>query len=289
MTRTVSIDGQLVPAAEATVSPYDRAFRSGEGVFETFRAYGHHVFRRDAHLQRAIAGAASLGFSLPPAGALGAWVQAAVEANVAPDGTAAVRLVATPGDIDPESPFPGTPVGIPRVVVTVHDLVLDPAAREQGIRAILVPWGREAAHVKSVSYLPSSMARREARARGVEDALLTDGRGNILEAAAANIFAVVHGVLVTPPVDGSILPGVTRQAVLELAAAAGVVVAERALHAKDLGRASEAFLTATTREVTPLVEVGGVALGDGRPGPVTRRLQAAFVELVASEGGGPAH
>ncbi len=286
MTRTVSVDGLLVPAAEATVSAYDRAFRSGEGVFETFRAYGHHVFRCEAHLERARAGARELGFTLPDGATLAGWVQAVVEANVAPDGGAAVRLVATPGDIDPDSPFPGTPVGVPRVVVTVHDLAPDDGTRELGVRAILVPWGREAAQIKSVSYLPSSMARREARRLGADDALLTDPTtGNVLEAAAANLFAVQYGVLVTPPVDGSILPGVTRQVVLELAHEAGLRVAERPLHHKDLRRASEAFLTATTREVTPLVEVDGVPVGDGAPGEVTVRLQGAFRELVAREAG----
>lgn len=285
MTRTASIDGALVPAAEATISAYDRAFRSGEGVFETFRAYGRHVFRLHAHLERAISGAGDLGFDLPSRDLLASWVQAAVDDNVAPDATAAARLVATPGDIDPDSPFPGTGVGIPRVVVTIHDLAIDPAAARDGIRAILVPWGREAAHVKSVSYLPSSMARREARRRGVEDALLTDAAGHVLEGAAANLFAVVHGVLVTPAVDGAILPGVTRQVVLEVAQELGIVVAERPLHVKDLARCTEAFLTATTREVTPLVEVEGKALGHGAPGPVTRRIQEGFRQLVTREAG----
>lgn len=284
---TASVDGMLVPIEQATVSAYDRAFRSGEGVFETFRAYGTHVFRRDAHLERAVSGARQLGFDLPDVATMATWVQAVVDDNVADGEDAAVRLVATPGDVDPFSPFPGAPVGTPRVVVTVHDLVLDPARRRDGIRAVLVPWGREAAEVKSVSYLPSTMARREATRRGVEAALLTDGRGNVLEAATANVFAVVYGVLVTPPVDGAILPGVTRQVALELADEAGVVTSERALHHKDLTRASEAFLTATTQELTPLVEVDGRAVGDGTPGPVTRRLQEAFGELVRREASGP--
>ncbi len=293
MTRTASVDGVLVPAAEATISAYDRAFRSGEGVFETFRAYGRHVFRMHQHLERAVAGARDLGFDLPDIDLLARWVQAAVDDNVPPDGTAAARLVGTPGDIDPESPFPGAPVGTPRVVVTVHDLALDPDRNAKGVTAILVAWGREAAHVKSVSYLPSSMARREARRRGADDALLTDARGHVLEAAAANVFAVVHGVLVTPPVDGSILPGVTRQVALEVAREEGIVVAERPLHVKDLARSSEAFLTATTREVTPLVRVEDRDIGDGAPGPVTKRLQAAFSARVAAEsttgGAGPDH
>ncbi len=280
------IDDRLVPAAEATVSAYDRAFRAGEGVFETFRTYGRHVFRMREHLERAASGAEVLGFSLPPLDQLAAAVQATVDANVAPDADAAARLVASPGAIDPDSPFPGAPMGKPTIVVTVHDLVVDPAVREHGVSAILVPWGREVAHVKAVSYLASVLARRQARAEGADDALLTDADDNVLEAASANLFAVIHGVLVTPAVDGSILPGVTRQVVLEVARSEGLVVAERPIHLKDLQRAREAFLTASTREITPLVRIGDRDVGDGRPGATTRRLIAAFDRLVASEAAG---
>lgn len=281
--RTTWIDGRLVPAGQATVSANDRAFRAGEGVFETFRAYGRFVFRCEQHLERASFGASVLGFDLPRIRDLVDAIQTTVDANVDPDGTAAVRLVATPGDIDPDSPFPGTPVGIPRVVVTVHDLVLDPEAAHRGSSAITVPWGREVAHVKAVSYLASSLARRRARQEGADEALLTDADGHVLEASAANVFAVIDGVLVTPPVDGSILPGVTRQVVLEVADELGIEVVQRPLSLDELLRADEALLTATTREVQPLVQVDGHDIGERRRGPVTRHLADGFSALVARE------
>lgn len=281
--RTVWIDDRLVPAAEAVVSAYDRAFRAGEGVFETFRSYGRFVFRLEAHLQRAAFGASVLGFELPPLATLADAVQRVVDDNVAPRDTAAIRLVATPGDIDPDSPFPGTPVGAPRIVVTVHDLHLDAAAIAAGSSAIVVPWGREIAHVKAVSYLASSLARREARAQGADDALLTDANDNVLESSGANVFAVIDGTLVTPPLDGSILPGVTRGVLLEVAGELGVPTSERTLPLAELQVAQEAMLTATTREVVGLVRVGTAVLGGGRPGPVTVRLAEGFRDLVRRE------
>ncbi|MFT5223446.1 MAG: branched-subunit amino acid aminotransferase/4-amino-4-deoxychorismate lyase [Glaciecola sp.] len=281
--RTVWIDGNLVPAHEATVSAYDRAFRSGEGVFETFRAYGRFVFRLDEHLQRAVFGASVLSFELPPVRVLAAGVQAAVDDNVAPDAAAAVRLVATPGDIDPESPFPGSPLGHPRIVVTVHDLLLDDAARDRGATAIVVPWGREVAHVKAVSYLASALARREARRQGADEALLTDADDNVLEASGANLFAVIDGRLVTPPIDGTILPGVTRQVVLDVAEQQHLEVAQVALPLRELLQADEAMLTATTREIVPLTRVDGSMIGTGRMGPITRELMSGFADVVRRE------
>lgn len=281
--KTVWIDGALVPAEQATVSAYDRAFRSGEGVFETFRTYGRFVFRMDEHLQRAAFGASVLGFDLPAADELARAVQATVDANTSQDQPAdvAVRLVATPGDIDPDSPFPGRPVGNPRVVVTVHDLAAQPVG--QGMSAVVVPWGREVAHVKAVSYLASLLARRQARERGADDALLTDGDDHVLEASGANVFAVVGGTLVTPPVDGSILPGVTRGVLLEVAGDLGIPSEQRPLPLAELLDADEAMLTATTREVLALVTVEGQDIGTGRPGALTTRLQAGFRALVLRE------
>ncbi len=120
---TAWVDGELVPADAATVSVYDRGFRAGEGVFETFRAYGAHVFRLDAHLRRATSGAAFLGFVLDHdelADAVSRTAADNLEAHGGDDSV--VRLTATPGRIDADSPFPGSPVGGPTIVVTSHRL-----------------------------------------------------------------------------------------------------------------------------------------------------------------------
>lgn len=280
----VWIDGELVPADQARVSVYDRGFRLGEGVFETFRAYGGHVFRLDAHLERAVRGAAFLGFDLDAA-TLAEAVTATAVANLAThEGRdSVVRLTATPGRLDAEAAFPGRPVGGPTVVVTSHPLEVDPRYHRDGVTATAVPWARELPDVKAVSYLAATVAREHARAQGADEALLTDTAGRVLEGSGSNVFAVIGDVLVTPPTSAGLLAGVTRGVVLEVAPTLELRVEERPLTVAALTDADEAFLTATTRELMPLVRIGDAAVGDGRPGRVTRSLHAAYREEVRRE------
>jgi branched-chain amino acid aminotransferase len=279
------VDGRLVPARTATVSAFDRGFRSGEGVFETLRAYGAHVFRLDAHLRRAIAGAAELGFSTGPQGELARAVRQTAEANLEAlhGADSALRLTVSAGPIDPESPFPGRPAGGPTVVVTSHRLTLDPGQHRHGVRALAVPLARELPHVKAVSYLVAVTARRRAREQGADEALLTSPDGHVLEGASTNVFAVVDGTLVTPPTDAGLLAGVTRAVVLEVADRRRLDVEVRPLHLDELLAADEAFLTATTREVLPLVAVGDHPIGTGQPGQVTATVLDGYREEVDRE------
>lgn len=289
MSLLVWIDGDLVPAERATVSVFDRGFRNGEGVFETFRAYGDFVFRLDAHLRRALAGAAELGFDVGPAARLREAVTRTAQANLAAlDGRdSALRLTVSAGPIDPDSPFPGHAMGTPTAVVTSHALALAADRFERGARAVTVPLAREFPHVKAVSHLVAVTARRRAREEGADEALLTTTTGEVLEGAGSNLFAVVDGTLVTPPLDAGLLAGVTRSVVLEVAERLGVPYATAPLSVEQVWGADEAFLTATTREVTPLLTVDGRSLGDGRPGPVTARILAGYRAIVDEERAAP--
>ncbi|HSK24153.1 MAG TPA: aminotransferase class IV [Egicoccus sp.] len=281
----VWIDGALVPAGQATVSVFDRGFRNGEGVFETFRSYGEFVFRLDEHLERALAGAAELGFDAGPPERLRGAVTRTAQANLAALGghDSALRLTVSAGPIDPDSPFPGRAVGTPTVVVTSHALALDPDRFARGSRAVTVPLARELPHVKAVSYLVAVTARRRAREEGADEALLTTSSGEVLEGAGSNLFAVVDGALVTPPLDAGLLAGVTRSVVLEVAERIGVPSATTPLSVEQVLGADEAFLTATTREVTPLLAVDGRTIGSGVPGPVTARIAAGYRAMVDEE------
>jgi branched-chain amino acid aminotransferase len=276
------VDDRLVDAAQAVVSVYDRGFRSGEGVFETFRSYGTHPFRLAAHLDRAAAGASVLGFPLPRREVLTEALLRTAEANSDGDDLV-LRLTVTAGRIDPDSPFPGRPVGSPTTVVTAHPLLVPPETYERGVRAVLVTRTREVPDVKAVSYLAASLARQEARARGADEALLLGADGTILEGSYSNVFAVTTAGLITPPLRAGILPGVTRAVVIELAERAGMHVHHRPLRPDDLVGADEAFLTATTRELVPLVAVGSDLVGGGQPGEVTRSLHADYRDEVSRE------
>jgi branched-subunit amino acid aminotransferase/4-amino-4-deoxychorismate lyase len=276
----VWLDGALVAARAARVSVYDRGFRTGEGVFETLRAYGDHVFRLDAHLRRARAGARELGFDPGPTERLASAVRATTAANLALLPDSAVRLTISAGEVAPDSPIPGTPIGEPTVVVTSHPLAPVPTS----VTAVSVALARELPHVKAVSYLVAVTARRQAAQRGAGEALLTDVTGRVLEGAASNLFAVVDGRLLTPPHDDGLLAGITREVVLELAAAEGIEIVERSMTVAELQGSDEALLTSTTRGVVPLAEVDGHPLPPGPgPGPVTARLQRAYADLVRRE------
>lgn len=277
------VDGALVPLRDATVSVLDQGFRTGEGVFETMRAYHGHAFRMSRHLDRAAAGATRLGFEIPPIEHLAHAVQTTVDANTHVSDDLAVRLTVTPGPLDPHAPWPMSSLGQPTVVVTAHALHVSPALYQHGVRAVTVPWMRELPDVKSVSYLSASMARRQARAFGADEALLCDGHDHVLEGASSNVFAVVDGRLVTPPVGSGLLAGVTRATVLELAEDEGLPAAEAPLALATLYAADELFLTASTREVVPVVRVDETEIGTGRPGPVTAQLLEAYRARVARE------
>lgn len=274
----------LVPVEDARVSVFDRGLRGGEGVFETMRAYGTHVFRLQAHLNRARYGAEVIGFDLPEEDTLVDAVQRTVAVNhpvLAAD--AAVRLIVTPGPIEPSSPFPGRSVGVPTVVVTCQPLAIDPAIYTRGISVVTVEGDRPLPSVKSLSYAAAAVARRHAHARGADDALLLDRLGHVLEASSANLFAAFDGDLVTPPLDGGLLAGVTRATVMEVARGDGLTVREEQLSVADLLGADEAFVTASTRGLVPLVEVNGKKLGGGTPGQLSARLTRRYEEAVERE------
>lgn len=282
------VDGDLVAADQARVSVHDRGFRCGEGVFETLRVYSGHVFRMGAHLQRALNGAGRLGITVPGAGQPADRLVAALETTVAANrevlgDDVVLRLILTPGAIDPDSPFPGTPRGRATVVVTCHPLPDLDGHRRGGLRVVTVPWARPLPGVKSLSCLPSLQARRRARAEGAAEALLTSGEGEVLEGAGSNVFAVRQGVLVTPPPEAGILPGVTREVVLSLAAGVGLEAVERRLTIEEILAAEEVMVTASVREVVPVVSVDGHRIGEGTPGPWADRLWTGYREEVERE------
>ncbi len=280
----VWVGDRLVRSGDATVSVFDRAFRSGEGVFETIRAYGGHPFRSDAHLRRAVTGAATLGYRLDR-DLLREAVSATVRANLAAFGgrDSVLRLTTSPGTLDPSSPFPGAAGTGPTVVVTSHRLRVDPRVHEQGIAAITVRLARELPQVKSVSYLTALTAREQARSAGADEAILVHDDGHVLEAAAGNV-GIVHGdVLVTPPVSDGLLAGITRDTVLDVARRLGLRVDERSVPLPELLDADEVLVTATTREVVPVVAVDGVTIGGGAPGPIVAKLLAGYRSEVARE------
>ncbi|WP_433624855.1 aminotransferase class IV [Halomicrococcus sp. NG-SE-24] len=274
------VNGDLVPAAEATVSVRDRGFMYGDAAFETLRAYGGDPFEWDAHADRlrSTCDALALDHGVPEAD-LRARVDETLAANDMED--AYVKLSISRG-VQPGKLSPG-PVEDPTVVVYVSDLprggvagesVWDAPATAEVVETRRVPDAALPASAKTHNYLNGILARLDADA---DEAVTLDAEGAIAEGATSNLFFVRDGVLKTPSLDGPVLPGITRRVVLELAADAGIPT-ETGTYSPDAVRdADEAFLTNSTWELRPLARLDGAELGAG---PVTDRLAGAFDERV---------
>ena len=280
----VNIDGQLFGRDDARVSVFDHGFLFGEGVYEVLRTYDQRPFLFDEHMRRLHASASRLALSSPiDDAAMLARVKSSISA-AALEGEAYVRILLTRGvgDIvyDPQA------CPAPTLVIIVKPHVDAPAAAlRDGVRLALVdivrnhPGSVDPA-IKSNNLLNNALAMQQAYRDGAFEALMKNHRGELCECAQSNIFLVRDGVLLTPPTDAGLLVGVTRGFVIELAARLEIPVEQRTLLEPDLSAADEAFLTSTTREIVPVVQVGSYTVGRGTPGLVTGRLMTAFRDAV---------
>jgi branched-chain amino acid aminotransferase len=280
----VWVDGRRLPFDGAHISARDRGFTLADGVFETMKSRNGNVFRLDQHLTRIERALGVLAIPVPSE--LREWVDSAIRAAHAPD--ASIRLTVTRGIASGGVAPPAD--AAPTVVVTVAPPpAFGSAIYENGLTA-RVASGRRNEHsmtagLKTLSYTDSIAAMLEARRDDADQALFLDTGGHCSEATASNLFAMIDGRLATPPTTCAALPGITRAAVIELAAALDLRVDERPF---DLGRfkfATEAFLTSSLRGIAPLVRLDGCPIGAGTPGSVTRQVMAAYAELVMRECG----
>ena len=290
MRGAVYVNGTIAPADQAVVPVYDHGFVYGEGVYETLRTYNRVPFLYDRHMRRLRQSAGRLLLDVPFDDAtLLQWIDRTVAA--AGELTEAyIRVLLTRGvgdlNYDPKS----TPQ--PTTVIIVKPLEPPPArVFTDGIRIALVDMLRN--HPKSVdpiiksnNLLNNALAMQTAYRAGAEEALMCNYRGELTECSQANFFMVRGGAALTPRSAAGLLEGVTRAFVFELGRELGIDVREETLLPQDLGSADEMFITSTTRELSPVVNVDGRPVGSGRPGPITKRLleryQARAQELTRS-------
>ncbi len=283
MSRIIFMNDRLVPEEEARVSVFDHGLLYGDGVFEGLRSYSGRVFRLDAHLDRLYASARAICLEIPMAKeAVAKAVIDTLAANKLSDGY--VRLVVTRGagslGLDPGR------TKNPQVIVIADTISLYPREfYEKGLRIVTAATQRTQSaalspRIKSLNYLNNIMAKLEGLQAGCVEALMLNHKGEVAECTGDNIFVVRGGRLLTPPPDAGILEGITRNAVMELAHAAGIDCRESTLVRHDLYTADECFLTGTAAEVIPVVEIDGRRIGHGHPGPITARLTADFHSLV---------
>lgn len=283
----IYLDGKYVDQADAKISVFDHGLLYGDGIFEGIRLYSGNVFRLEEHLERFELSARAILLTLPLSRReLAEVVCECCRRNNLADGY--IRLVATrgPGDLG-LAPWL---CAKPSVFCIADRISLYPQEYyDNGLAIVTVPTRRIAPDalpptVKSLNYLNNILAKIEARQAGALEAIMLNAQGYIAECTADNVFLVQKGELLTPAASQGALKGITRQSIFDLAKEIGVPIREADLTRYDMWCADEGFLTGTGAEVIPVVKLDGRQLGDGKPGPITKKVLAAFRKKVLVEG-----
>ncbi len=278
MTRIAYVDGRYRRLDAPAVAAEDRGYQFGDGVYEMVKVIDGIPRDLDRHLARLARSLRELAIPAPTSPAvLQAIAREVIRRN--PLRHATLYIQVTRGVAPRAHPFPANTR--PVLTVAVRRVAFPTAEeRARGVAVALAPeirWQRR--DIKSINLLPNLLARQQALARGLREALFVEADGTITEATAANVFLVDgQGVLRTHPADRRILGGITRQVVLELAERAGIPVDQRPFTVDELDGARELFLTGTTSLVLPVVRVEGRTIGAGIPGPITRLLGRLYAE-----------
>lgn len=280
MAATVNVNGRITGQQDAVISVFDHGFLYGEGIYETLRTYGGEPFLYERHLRRLRRSAELISLRVPFTDGELAQRITATMAAARLDGEAYIRVLVTRGIGELTYDLSATPDPSVVIIVKPH---AQPSVDvyEKGVRVALVEVvrnhpGTVSPMIKSNNLLNCALAMQEAYRKGAFEGVMRNYRGELTECTQSNLFVVHAGAALTPPLESGLLPGITREFLFEVGAEAGIPVREQVLRDEDLTGADEAFLTGTTREIVPIVDVDGVAIGTGVPGPVTRALMAAF-------------
>lgn len=282
----VSVAGRLSHRDQASVSPFDSAVQGGDAVWEGLRLTGGRIFRLTEHLARLRVSARALAFeTIPDDDEIVAEIRRTLAANQMTDGVH-IRLTLTRGvkitsGMDPRLNQSGpTLIVLPEYKPPVYDaagITLITSSLRRPAPDVLDP------RIHHANLLTSILAKIEANTAGADDALLLDERGFVAETNATNVFAVSGGGLLTPRAIAC-PAGITRSAVLELAASAGIAAAAGDYSLSQLHCADEVFVTGTMGGIAPVVAIDGRTIGDGCPGPLTTRLKDLLSVLIATTG-----
>ena len=284
MTRQAWVNGVYVAADEAKISPFDRGFMFADGVYEVTAVYDGRLIDMERHLDRLERSLRELKFgTVPDRRELEEVHRTLVANNGIAEGY--VYLQVTRGAygardfVAPDSPRLTT-----FMFAEPRALIDTPSARN-GSRIVTLPdirWARR--DIKSVGLLAQALAKTEAKARGADDAWLVAPDGYVTEAASANAWIVTQdGEIITRALSNMILAGVTRHALFDAVGQRGGKISERSFTVEEAKAAVEAFTTAATGLVTPVVEIDGVKLGSGKPGPVTRNVQKVYYTAIGAD------
>ncbi|RMH38310.1 MAG: D-amino-acid transaminase [Nitrospirae bacterium] len=272
------LNGSFLSLEDAKVSVEDRGFQFGDGIYELVRVYHGVPFQLPAHLARLTRSAGAIDLPLPYTSQ--EWEEHILE-GIRRSGyvDAKVYIQVTRG-VAPREHFYSEPV-IPTVVMTVRQMIdVDASHYQRGVAAITVPdirWDR--CDIKSLNLLPNVLAKRQAVGAGAFEAIFVKD-GLVLEGTSSNLMMVSRQELITPPLSTRILPGVTRNLVIELARKHGIVVREHPILFHEFIKADEIMLVGTTIEILPVTTLNGQPVADGTPGPLARELRKIFQQHI---------
>lgn len=287
MERWIYIDGKFLPEEEAKISVFDHGFLYGDGVFEGIRAYGGRVFKLEEHLSRLWDSARAINLTIPLSKEkFREKILETLRRNKLKD--AYIRLVVSRGKGD----LGLDPLKCPRstLIIIAHKISVYPEDfYEKGLEVVVVSTRRNApsalnGRIKSLNYLNNILAKMEANLQRMGEGIMLSQEGYVAEGAADNIFVVKDGELLTPPTWIGILKGITRDVVIELAEKEGIPVKEEVFTPYALYSCRECFLTGTGAEIIPVTKVDGKTIGEGKAGPITRKLIKKFQQYTREEG-----
>ncbi|MCR8981254.1 D-amino-acid transaminase [Brevibacillus laterosporus] len=275
------VDGAWYKPDEPAIFPEDRGYQFGDGIYEVVRIYNGHLYQWDDHMIRLERSAKELSLTIPSRKELTDIAQKVLKQHLMEFSEDAILYMQiTRGVSDRQFPFPSN---IRPILTMYATSKLRPIQQMQnGISAVLVDdirWLR--CDIKSLNLLGASWAKQQAVEQRVDEAILHRS-GTITEATSANLFAVKDGKIYTHPATNLILHGITRQTVIQLAKNLDLPVLEEAFSVNFAQMSDELFITGTTSEITPIVELQGAPVGDGKVGSIVRRLQKAFEDHIAT-------
>ncbi|NRD76163.1 D-amino-acid transaminase [Bacillus sp. BRMEA1] len=277
------LNGQLIDRSEAKVDIEDRGYQFGDGVYEVIRIYNGKMFTVNMHLERLAKSLDSIGISFPfTEQQLTEMLEMLIEKNNLQLGI--IYLQVTRGVAPRNHAFPAEPVQ-PMLVAYTKQLERPIHHLQNGVKTMLVEdmrWLR--CDIKSLNLLGNILAKQKAAESGCFEAIQHRGQA-VTEGSSTNVFIVKNKLLITHPSDQHILRGITKEVILQLCREHDISIEERVFTLEELAAADEVFLSSTTSEIMPITEVDGKMVGNGLPGPITRKLQAGFVQEIEKQCG----
>lgn len=283
MTIRINVNGEVGSEEDRLLSPLDQGFLFGASVYETLRTYDGVPFLVARHLKRLRESASALGIDIDVSDeTLTRRLQETLEASANAESSVRIVVSAGVGAIDYRQGSTKTPtiVIVVRPLQSFPDSLYQEGATASFVSIMRAGRGNLSPRIKSSNLLNNLMALRQAHERGAYEALMLNPQGEVCEGSMSNVFVVTDATIATPPISAGILEGITRELVLSIAREGGFELEEKTVLPDELLGADEVFITASSRQVVPIVKVDDQLIADGRPGPVTRKLISLYHDKV---------